>query len=75
MPLMSGFEVVQNLSEPPLPVIVIVTAFDQQHTVEALEAGAIDYLLKPVIESRLRAASERARNLQDKRGEVVAHLG
>ena len=26
MPLMSGFEVVRSLREPPLPVIVIVTA-------------------------------------------------
>src|SRR5450755_573636 len=39
MPVMSGFEVVRNLGEPPLPVIVIVTAFDQ-HAIEAFEAGA-----------------------------------
>src|ERR1700759_5516185 len=61
MPVMSGFEVVRNLSEPPLPVVVIVTAFDQ-HAIEAFEAGAIDYLLKPVGEARLRTAVERARN-------------
>src|SRR5947208_10434045 len=42
MPVMSGFEVVRSLSEPPLPIIVIVTAFDQ-HAIEAFEAGAIDY--------------------------------
>src|SRR6202171_3734763 len=62
MPVMSGFEVVRNLREPPLPVIVIVTAFDQ-HAIEAFEAGAVDYLLKPVGEERLRKAVERARNL------------
>ena len=73
MPVMSGFEVVRNLSEPPFPVIVIVTAFDQ-HAIEAFEAGAIDYLLKPVSEARLRTAVERARNLQGKPGEVVARL-
>src|ERR1017187_10808835 len=32
MPVMSGFEVVRNLSEPPLPVIVIVTALDRKST-------------------------------------------
>jgi DNA-binding LytR/AlgR family response regulator len=73
MPVMSGFEVVRNLSAPPFPVVVIVTAFDQ-HAIEAFEAGAIDYLLKPVSEARLRRAVERARNLQGKPGEVVANL-
>jgi two-component system, LytTR family, response regulator len=73
MPIMSGFEVVRNLTEPPLPVIVIVTAFDQ-HAIEAFEAGAIDYLLKPVSEARLRIAVERARHLQGKPGEVAARL-
>ena len=73
MPVMSGFEVVRNLSAPPFPVVVIVTAFDQ-HAIEAFEAGAIDYLLKPVSEARLRRAVERARNLQGKPSEVVANL-
>src|SRR5450432_1658208 len=73
MPVMSGFEVVRSLSEPPLPVIVIVTAFDQ-HAIEAFEAGSIDYLLKPVSEARLRTAVERARTLHGKPAEAVAHL-
>ena len=73
MPIMSGFEVVRNLEEPPLPVIVIVTAFDQ-NAIEAFEAGAVDYLLKPVSEARLRTAVERARVLKSKPDEVVAHL-
>jgi two-component system LytT family response regulator len=62
MPVMSGFEVVRNL-EAPLPIIVIVTAFDQ-HAIEAFEAGAIDYLLKPVSEERLAKAVDRARSIQ-----------
>lgn len=73
MPVMSGFEVVRSLSEPPLPVVVIVTAFDQ-HAIQAFEAGAIDYLLKPVGEARLRTAVERARTLQGKPAEVATHL-
>ena len=73
MPVMSGFEVVRNLSEPPLPVIVIVTAYDQ-HAIQAFEAGAIDYLLKPVSEARLRIAVERARNLQGKPADVAERI-
>ena len=73
MPVMSGFEVVQNLSEPPLPIIVMVTAFDQ-YAIEAFEAGAVDYLLKPVSTARLRATVERARHLFGKPGEIAARV-
>ena len=62
MPVMGGFEVVRKLGGGHLPAVVIVTAFDQ-HAIEAFEAGAVDYLLKPVGEERLRQAVERARVL------------
>ena len=71
MPVMGGFEVVRKLGGSRLPVIVIVTAFDQ-HAIEAFEAGTVDYLLKPVGEERLRKAVERARNLH-KDPLAVAH--
>jgi two-component system LytT family response regulator len=73
MPVMSGFEVVRNLSGPTLPVVVIVTAFDQ-HAIQAFEAGAIDYLLKPVSEARLRSAVERVQNLLDRPNEIAANM-
>jgi two-component system LytT family response regulator len=73
MPVMGGFEVVRNLKGGRLPVIVIVTAFDQ-HAIEAFEAGAVDYLLKPVNEARLRKAVERAAALQGKPLQVAEHL-
>ena len=53
MPVMSGFEVVRNLAGKAMPIIVIVTAFDQ-HAVKAFDAGAVDYLLKPVQDARLQ---------------------
>jgi two-component system LytT family response regulator len=62
MPVMGGFELVRKLAGGHLPVVVIVTAFDQ-HAIEAFEAGAVDYLLKPVGEEQLRRAVERARKL------------
>lgn len=71
MPVLSGFEVVRNLTEPPLPVIIIVTAFDE-HAIQAFEAGAIDYLLKPVSEARLRRAIERAKGLLGRPLEIAA---
>jgi two-component system, LytTR family, response regulator len=76
MPVMSGFEVVRSLEGSGLPVIVIVTAFDQ-HAIQAFEAGAIDYLLKPVSEARLLKAVERAKGLLKRPIEVanqVAHI-
>ncbi len=73
MPVMSGFEVVRNLSGPNLPIIVVVTAFDQ-HAIEAFEAGAIDYLLKPVGEMRLRTAVERAQKVLGKAAEIAAKV-
>jgi two-component system LytT family response regulator len=62
MPGMDGFEVVRNLGGPRPPCIVIVTAFDQ-HAIRAFEAGAIDYLLKPVGRDRLLKCLERVRQL------------
>ena len=70
MPVMSGFEVVRGLTGSPLPIIVIVTAFDQ-HAIQAFEAGAIDYLLKPVSEARLQTAVARAKGLINRPVEIA----
>jgi DNA-binding LytR/AlgR family response regulator len=63
MPGMDGFEVVRNLTGASPPCIVIVTAFDQ-HAIRAFEAGAIDYLLKPVGQERLLKCIGRVRELR-----------
>jgi DNA-binding LytR/AlgR family response regulator len=61
MPGMSGLDVVRRLKGgSPLPAIVIVTAWNE-HAIQAFEAGAIDYLLKPVSRDRLSEAIDRAR--------------
>ena len=72
MPVMGGFEVVRNLEGRSLPVVVIVTAFDQ-HAIQAFEAGAIDYLLKPIRHERLLKSVERARTLR-RRPKAVAEI-
>jgi two-component system LytT family response regulator len=73
MPQFDGFEVVRRLGGTRLPVIVIVTAF-HEHAIEAFEAGAIDYLLKPVSAERLQKAVERARDLLGKPREIARTL-
>ena len=60
MPGMNGFEVARALSESTkaLPAIVFVTAFDQ-FAVKAFEIHALDYILKPVDDNRLKQAVEK----------------
>lgn len=70
MPGMGGFDVIRKLEGGKLPIIVIVTAYDQ-HAIQAFEAGAIDYLLKPVNEARLLKALDRVRQLHGKRLEIA----
>jgi two-component system LytT family response regulator len=66
MPLMGGLEVVRNLKTGAhMPVIVIVTAYDS-YAIQAFDAGAVDYLLKPVAQPRLAQAVERARRVNQK---------
>jgi two-component system LytT family response regulator len=63
MPGMTGFEVLRNL--PPdleRPHIVFVTGYDQ-HALDAFEADAIAYLLKPVQQQRLIQVVERIERL------------
>jgi len=62
MPVMGGFEVLSRINGGRMPVVVMVTAFDQ-YAIRAFEAGAVDYLLKPVSQPRLQQSVERARRL------------
>jgi len=60
MPEMTGIEVARSLAaNPELKChVVFVTAFDQ-YAVEAFEANAVDYVLKPYSDARLQAAVDR----------------
>jgi two-component system LytT family response regulator len=59
MPELSGIELAASLPEPA-PAIVFVTAYDQ-YAIQAFDAGAIDYLLKPFDAARLARAVQRLR--------------
>jgi DNA-binding LytR/AlgR family response regulator len=62
MPGLGGFEVVEALSPEVMPLIVFVTAYDQ-YALAAFEANAVAYLLKPVVEDRLRTVVARIEQL------------
>lgn len=63
MPGMGGLEAAQALvedwpHEAPFPLIVFVTAFDQ-YALQAFDAQAVDYVIKPVQRERLAACVAR----------------
>ncbi len=59
MPELSGLQLVEALDHPSPPAVIFVTAYDS-FAVEAFREGAVDYLLKPLDEERLKLAIERA---------------
>ena len=61
MPGMSGFDVLARMPHDALPMIVFVTAYDR-FALEAFEAQALDYLLKPINDVRFTQALERVRS-------------
>jgi DNA-binding LytR/AlgR family response regulator len=73
MPVMGGFEVLSHFTGGRLPAVIMVTAFDQ-HALRAFEAGALDYLLKPVSQARLQQAIERASCLRRNPRELVENI-
>lgn len=80
MPELSGIELAASLPEPA-PLVVFVTAWDR-YALQAFDARAIDYLLKPCDGARLDRALVRLRERLRERaaasapatGEHAAHL-
>ena len=63
MPGMDGLEAARHLAGLPDPPAVIFTTAFGDHALEAFEACAVDYLLKPIRGERLAAALGNARRL------------
>ena len=62
MPDLNGFDVLRRLPARKMPLVVFLTAYEQ-YALEAFEAQALDYLLKPIDDARFMRALERARLL------------
>ncbi|RUO92300.1 DNA-binding response regulator [Corallococcus sp. AB018] len=60
MPGPDGFGVLRALAPGPAPAVIFVTAH-RDFAVQAFEANALDYLLKPFDRERFRSSLERAR--------------
>lgn len=63
MPGISGLETVMQMPEER-PYIIFLTAHPE-HAVQAFDVGAVDYLMKPVDDTRLATALARARKALD----------
>ncbi len=63
MPGLNGFQVIHKLRElhQPIPLIVFVTAYDS-YAIKAFDVHALDYLLKPADDERLRETLVKVRN-------------
>ena len=60
MPQLDGFGVLRQLTPEELPITIMVTAYDK-YAVQAFDAHAIDYLLKPFSDERFEATMARVR--------------
>lgn len=58
MPEVDGFDVLAELQDSP-PITIMVTAFND-HALRAFDFHALDYVLKPIDETRLKQALDRA---------------
>src|SRR5581483_5356330 len=58
MPGTNGFEVIEDMGLPNMPMTVFVTAYNE-YAVKAFEVHALDYLTKPIEPKRLETALSR----------------
>tara|TARA_B110000046_G_scaffold182614_1_gene216982 strand:+ start:1244 stop:1978 length:735 start_codon:yes stop_codon:yes gene_type:complete len=73
MPGMTGFELLDEL-EGKAPEVIFVTAYDK-YALKAFEVNALDYLMKPVEESRLQESIDKiAKRIEKKKGEEYVQV-
>src|SRR5262249_36513792 len=72
MPHLSGQALLEQITahDPDLPAIVMTATQDLETAVQCMQAGAIDYLVKPVDKHRLVASVRRALERRALRQEV-----
>ena len=73
MPGMDGIEAAQALPQlDEAPAVIFVTAYDE-HALQAFDANAIDYLLKPIRQARLEQALEKVSLFSQARRQQQLH--
>lgn len=73
MPDGTGFDVIREVGPRHMPAVVFVTAYDQ-YAIQAFKVNAVDYLLKPFDDIRLRESIERARERMAGPIDLMRHL-
>lgn len=63
MPGMDGIEAASYINRMDKPPAIIFTTAYSEHALKAFEAHAIDYLLKPIKQSRLESALDAAKRM------------
>jgi DNA-binding NtrC family response regulator len=74
MPHVSGHTLLTQLSadQPDVPIVVMTATNDLDTAVQCMQAGAVDYLVKPVESDRLVSAVRRALEIRALRAEVLS---
>ena len=72
MPMMTGLELADTLSDE---VQVIIVTGDRDHAVDAFDADATDYLVKPVRYARFAKAVARAHEQHERRQALASSAG
>jgi two-component system, NtrC family, nitrogen regulation response regulator GlnG len=74
MPHLSGQEILDRVAAdyPDVSVVVMTATNDLETAVHCMQAGAIDYLVKPVENNRLVSSVRRALELRSLRDEVLS---
>lgn len=70
MPGMDGLEAARHLSEMDEPPAIIFTTAFSEHALEAYDANAVDYLVKPIRQEKLEKSLVKARKLS--KAQIVA---
>ncbi|WP_111979515.1 LytR/AlgR family response regulator transcription factor [Algibacillus agarilyticus] len=59
MPGLNGLDVIQKIQTELMPLVIFATAFEQ-YALDAFDVNAVDYILKPLDDSHIKRAVERA---------------
>jgi two-component system LytT family response regulator len=70
MPVLTGLEVLDKLSNDYQPFVIIVTAYDM-YALQAFDNNAIDYLLKPFTDERFLKAFNKAFQMWKQRSNLL----
>jgi putative two-component system response regulator len=77
MPVMDGFEVARRIREDPdtsdLPIIMVTALTSKEDRLRAVEAGANDFITKPIDKTELKVRTESLLRMKEAQDAVKRH--